>query len=284
MKLALRLLRWFVTVCLCLLLFLALFYGAEDWRGRRAWAAARQELASGGEQLDWAHFIPPPVPDDQNLALAPFFVRELGCYSDPSTGHLSISPSRPYHLTRRITSLACPMGTTRVHPGDRGCPYGCRAPFRSTGFPCKSNVAHSFGFRSTTCPAILRMMCSWVSPATLPRWRNLPEPLLPDFGGADRRASSCRSRARCASWPAPLPGSRGQPEVQWPSCLYREHLPPPQCGVAGASGTCLGIPGVGRPSGGFARGGSFVRLRVRRAWGAGQQPGHRGLPLRPRQP
>lgn len=75
---------------------IAAFYVLENWRGARAWAAAKHDLESRGEHLDLAHFIPRPVPDEQNLALAPFFARELGYAPDPKSGRLVISRDPPY--------------------------------------------------------------------------------------------------------------------------------------------------------------------------------------------
>lgn len=49
----------------------ALFYAEENWRGRRAWDECRRELEAKGEKLDFKAFIPPPMPDEQNFALAP---------------------------------------------------------------------------------------------------------------------------------------------------------------------------------------------------------------------
>src|SRR5713101_5527566 len=51
---------------------IALFYGEENWRGRRAWNKYRHELEARGEQLDLQAFIPKPVPDEQNFAATPF--------------------------------------------------------------------------------------------------------------------------------------------------------------------------------------------------------------------
>jgi hypothetical protein len=51
---------------------IALLYGEENWRGRRAWNNYRQELEAQGAELDLAAFIPPPVPDEQNFAATPF--------------------------------------------------------------------------------------------------------------------------------------------------------------------------------------------------------------------
>ncbi len=58
-------LAWTATI-------IALLYGEENWRGRRAWNKYRRELEARGEQLDWKAFIPKPVPDEQNFAATPF--------------------------------------------------------------------------------------------------------------------------------------------------------------------------------------------------------------------
>lgn len=44
---------------------------AESWRGKRAWAACKVQLAAKGETLDWESFIPPAVPDSKNIFAAP---------------------------------------------------------------------------------------------------------------------------------------------------------------------------------------------------------------------
>src|SRR5712691_1971704 len=58
-------LAWTATI-------IALLYGEENWRGRRAWNKYRHELEARGEQLDLQAFIPKPVPDEQNFAATPF--------------------------------------------------------------------------------------------------------------------------------------------------------------------------------------------------------------------
>jgi hypothetical protein len=50
----------------------ALFYGEENWRGRRVWNKYRQQLEERGEQLDFRFFLPKPVADEQNFAATPF--------------------------------------------------------------------------------------------------------------------------------------------------------------------------------------------------------------------
>lgn len=55
----------------CLVTLLVFGYAFENWRGRRAWERCKSELLSKGEQLDWAAYIPKPVPDEQNFMKIP---------------------------------------------------------------------------------------------------------------------------------------------------------------------------------------------------------------------
>jgi hypothetical protein len=55
----------------CLVTLIALFYAAENWRGKRAWEMFRHEQEARGERFDVVSFAPPPVPDEQNFAMAP---------------------------------------------------------------------------------------------------------------------------------------------------------------------------------------------------------------------
>jgi hypothetical protein len=58
-------LAWCATV-------IGLWYGEENWRGRRAWNQYREATEARGESLDFATYIPKPMPDDQNFAATPF--------------------------------------------------------------------------------------------------------------------------------------------------------------------------------------------------------------------
>ncbi|MEI6492077.1 MAG: hypothetical protein WCO94_05975 [Verrucomicrobiota bacterium] len=51
----------------------ALFYAWSDWSGARELRAVRAELEQKKESIRMEDFIPPPVPDDQNVAAAPVF-------------------------------------------------------------------------------------------------------------------------------------------------------------------------------------------------------------------
>jgi hypothetical protein len=49
----------------------SLFYAEENRRGIHAWENCKRELEAKGEILDWNKFIPPPVPDEQNIFKSP---------------------------------------------------------------------------------------------------------------------------------------------------------------------------------------------------------------------
>ncbi|MBI4660095.1 MAG: hypothetical protein HY735_14740, partial [Verrucomicrobia bacterium] len=52
-------------------LTVTLFYAEENWRGKRAWHKYKLRLEAKGKSLDWTAYIPPLVPDDQNIFKAP---------------------------------------------------------------------------------------------------------------------------------------------------------------------------------------------------------------------
>jgi hypothetical protein len=51
---------------------IALFHAEENWRGKRAWENYQREMEAKGVSFDFAKYVPPPVPDDQNFAMTPF--------------------------------------------------------------------------------------------------------------------------------------------------------------------------------------------------------------------
>jgi hypothetical protein len=71
-----RLRRWWVRrppacIVVALVALLALFYGEENWRGKRAWVQAKRALEAKGASLDWSAYVPRPIPDEQNIFKAP---------------------------------------------------------------------------------------------------------------------------------------------------------------------------------------------------------------------
>jgi hypothetical protein len=66
-----RNLRRFLLGLAGLAVLIALFYVEEDWRGWHAWQKFKHTWEAKGEKFDFASFIPPAVPDDQNFAMTP---------------------------------------------------------------------------------------------------------------------------------------------------------------------------------------------------------------------
>jgi hypothetical protein len=63
----------FLFGCVCLATLIALVYAEEDWRGWHDWNQYKRDWGEKGEKFDFADFVPPAVPDDQNFAMAPLF-------------------------------------------------------------------------------------------------------------------------------------------------------------------------------------------------------------------
>ena len=61
----------------CFATLLALIYAEEDWRGWHAWNKFKHEWEAKGEKFDYASVVPPPVPDDQNFAMAPIWAESV---------------------------------------------------------------------------------------------------------------------------------------------------------------------------------------------------------------
>src|SRR6266567_2104491 len=66
-----RVFRWLLIGLGILVVLGASFYPLENWRGKRAWQRCQRDLRARGEVLDWAAFIPNPVPDEQNIFKVP---------------------------------------------------------------------------------------------------------------------------------------------------------------------------------------------------------------------
>ncbi len=60
-----------VALVLGLPLLAVFLYFEENWRARSDWNRYRQELKAKGEPIDWAEFVPKPVPDPDNIYAAP---------------------------------------------------------------------------------------------------------------------------------------------------------------------------------------------------------------------
>jgi hypothetical protein len=72
-----RNLRRVLFALVCLATLVALFYAEENWRGQHAWKKFKTEWEAKGKRCDLAILAPPPVPDDQNFAMAPVLVEAI---------------------------------------------------------------------------------------------------------------------------------------------------------------------------------------------------------------
>jgi hypothetical protein len=70
-------LRRAVTGLVVVITLIALMVTEENWRGKHDWENYRRDLEAKGEHLDWQAFVPPTVPDDQNLFASPVFKKIL---------------------------------------------------------------------------------------------------------------------------------------------------------------------------------------------------------------
>ncbi len=69
----------FVGSALCLV---ALAYALEDVRGWLAWRHFKGKWEAKGEKFDFSQFVPPPVPEDKNFAMAPVVYTSYGWILD----------------------------------------------------------------------------------------------------------------------------------------------------------------------------------------------------------
>jgi hypothetical protein len=53
------------------IILLTVFYVEEDLRGKLAWKRYRRQLKVENQVLDWNTFVPPPIPDSENIFSAP---------------------------------------------------------------------------------------------------------------------------------------------------------------------------------------------------------------------
>ena len=72
-----RIVKRVIILTLSLATLITLFYTEENWRGRHTWAQYRQAWEAKGEKFNYADFAPPPIPDAQNVAMAPLLAESF---------------------------------------------------------------------------------------------------------------------------------------------------------------------------------------------------------------
>lgn len=68
-----KMLRIYLFATVCLVTLIIAFYTIENIRAKSAWTKHVKELESLGKSVDYKHYIPPEIPDDENLAKIPMF-------------------------------------------------------------------------------------------------------------------------------------------------------------------------------------------------------------------
>jgi len=66
-------LKWSLWIGAFLATLVVLYYAEENWQGARVLTQLKRELAARGELLDPKALVPPPIPDELNIAAAPIF-------------------------------------------------------------------------------------------------------------------------------------------------------------------------------------------------------------------
>ncbi|MEO6053585.1 MAG: hypothetical protein ABIP97_06195 [Chthoniobacterales bacterium] len=68
-----RISKWSLALLVVLISLYALAYAWISWSAKREWAQTKKELEGRGEKLSLADFIPPLIPDEDNMFNAPLF-------------------------------------------------------------------------------------------------------------------------------------------------------------------------------------------------------------------
>jgi hypothetical protein len=84
-------LRWTFGILFVLSLLIGAFWWEENWRGRKIWEETCARLRAVGEPAEIADIIPPPIPDEKNVAAAPIFA-EVFAASDAKQTRLARLP------------------------------------------------------------------------------------------------------------------------------------------------------------------------------------------------
>ena len=125
-----RLRRWCALGLGTLAALTAAFYLEENWRGASAWETAKTKLESLQEKLDWAAYIPPAAPDDQNFFKAPQMQDWFaGKGSNELTARLSLD-TFPALASYRTNGNASVIVTELIlrSPGTGEAPPGAAVP------------------------------------------------------------------------------------------------------------------------------------------------------------
>lgn len=156
-----RAFRWLwneplACVFLGLVCLVVLFYVEEDWRGKRAWLKCKRELEAKGAVLTWDAYIPPEVPDSQNIFKAPKMMDWFGRRGpNELTGLLNVQSLSRYAAQSNSSPFAqISIISTGVPPPSCDLLLRYDPPFLTWATP-PDNLTNSTSGSSTLIPLIV---------------------------------------------------------------------------------------------------------------------------------
>jgi hypothetical protein len=165
-----RVIRGFLWAVAILLTLVVLFYLEEDWRGKHAWDKCRHEWEAKGEKFDFASFIPPPVPDDQNFALAPIVASCYSRYLDKNGHRLSPENANVVNrldmeIIRNVWDTDATLGNWRQSKRTNlnAWQHYYRAP-SETEYPAATNIFPTTASPQTPAADVLRALSIYDAP------------------------------------------------------------------------------------------------------------------------
>ncbi len=118
------------------------FYAVEDWRGKAGWEKLRWNLAARGESLEWATFVKPAVPANQNAMEHPFIKNQFMRGTTPPLRHpiLTGDAAGPFaHWTYWLVSPFAEFATLKL---PRTLPRNARIRDFRTNAPSRTAIPH----------------------------------------------------------------------------------------------------------------------------------------------
>ena len=152
-----KMLRRYAFAFACLVTLIALAYGVENWRGKKAWETYKAEVENRGETLDFKAYIPSSVPDDQNFATIPLF-RPLFQYGPRENWDSYMSANRFADVrgAERIMNIVELDTSAKEHPQGiwtNGWHTGTRLDMAAWQMHYRSGTNFLAGIPATNTPA-----------------------------------------------------------------------------------------------------------------------------------
>lgn len=179
-----------------------LFWSIENVRGEKAWAQTRKSLQDRGERLSYTDFVPPEVPDDQNLAMTPLLKPLLDWTTGPGARPRD---TNAYEAVRKI-SVTVPDASnlTSMRDGKRTDLEAWRkALAKSTNMVVKQDGKSPSADILEGLKAFSAQLDELNAAAARPnirfplRWENGAEILLPHLGSLKTLANVLVLRSIC---------------------------------------------------------------------------------------